>query len=139
MSDEFHSVEIEFDPGYGVSVRFKCDAPEGSGCRMVPSCFLPGGTCAENEGYHLVEMFGEGLVCTGREDRVDGGECCAKSWIDIEPDIMGSGTITLPVTTEWTGEDWSFILPELSHYQYAAWGAGVVRRAAVLTPRGEGE
>lgn len=129
MSDEFHYVEIELDPGYGMGVRFICEAPEGSPCRMVPSCFLPGGTCAENEGYHLIEMLGDSLVrCAGREDRVDGGECCAKSWIDIEPDIMGQGTIKLPVTTEWTGDDWTFILPELENLTVKSHTNQIVRR-----------
>lgn len=96
--DRHHRVELDVE-GFGSSmVRFLCDAPEGSACRMLPACQHDGG-CRDNEGHH-------GGDCT-EADRilVDTGECVIEPWIE-DGDETGRGTITFPVTTSWDGDSW---------------------------------
>lgn len=107
LAAEPHSVKIRFESGEWPTVTFTCTAPEGATCRMVPKCMYEGGRCYDLEGHHSSE-------CDPDRDReqVDAGECVVKTWIDIDPSIMGAGEISLPVATEWTGDDWLFKVSE---------------------------
>lgn len=104
MSDDHHLVTIELESGSSPSITFACTAPAGAGCRMVPPCYVAG-SCEES---HSPE-------CDWRTATfVDAGECTVKSWIDVDPDIMGEGKIQLEVETEWTGDDWLYIAKSAS-------------------------
>lgn len=100
MSDEYHFIEL--DLADGISAEFKCTAPEGAECRKIPQCFRDD-TCNGADGYHNEDCPG----IDGNPVIVEVNYCNVSEWINnSDVNWTGSGTVTLPVTTEWDGDDW---------------------------------
>lgn len=95
-----HTVTVEFDDG-SPSLSFKCNAPEGAGCRTV---------CPESECE-------EGCVRPAEHKREPIAYCNFVVWMenveDAENCIAGGATsVTAPIEIEWgqswDGPDWRF-------------------------------
>lgn len=111
QSKHFAIIDLD-DP---VGLRYRCEEPEGALCRLTCRSGDCESWCLERDDdgpfhWHVTDMADDGTETRERHPLVDMGECNALLFWengDYSPFDGLAAEITLRVTPEWSGEDYT--------------------------------